>query len=73
MIKKIASFATYILSVVLVIVLVAVIVIESQSGAHLKPLTKERPFKAVSCDDLGVCQFQDRTGTEIFLPNGSSQ
>lgn len=74
MIKMIASFATYILSVVLVFVLVAIIVIESTSVAPLKkPLAKDRHLKAVTCDDLAACQFQDHTGTEIFLPNGSSQ
>jgi hypothetical protein len=62
------------MSVVLVIVVVAIIVIESKSAPHLnRTLAKDRLIKPVACDDLAACQFQDHTDTAIFLPNGASQ
>lgn len=74
MIKLIAAFATYFLSVVLVVVFVAIIVIESQHAVSpMKPLLKNKYLKTVACDDLAVCQFQDHTGSEIFPPIGSLQ
>jgi hypothetical protein len=72
MVKMIASMATYMLTGVLIIVLVCILVVEFNSSSHVTAVkTKDRQIKAVACDDLAVCQFQDHTGTEIFPPTGT--